>query len=266
MNPTPSSDVRQLGSAERPIALVTGGSRRVGLASARTLARHGFDLVLTSRTPEESTTALAELEALGARAAVVPMRLDDLSEVDRVARSLATTLTRLDVLIHNASSYTPTPLESLSPDDLLSAYRVNAGAPLLLSRGLAPMLQRSPRPGGGSIVAMADIHAMGEHGLPRKRDFIAYSMSKAALMEMVRSLARELAPSVRVNAVAPGVVVWPDQGYESDQATQAAYLSKVPLQRAGTPLDAAEAVRWLALDATYVTGQVIRVDGGRNLV
>ncbi len=116
--------------------------------------------------------------------------------------------------------------------------------------------------GGGAVVAMADIHAMG---LPRPA-FSAYAMSKAALVEMVRSLARELAPRVRVNGVAPGVVAWPEQGYESESGAQAAYLKRVPLARAGAPEEAAAAVAWLAMDATYVTGQILRLDGGRSLM
>jgi pteridine reductase len=140
-------------------------------------------------------------------------------------------------------------------------YRVNAIAPLLLSKKLAGALSRSDLPGGGSIVAMADIHAMG---LPRP-GFIAYAMSKAALVEMVRALARELAPKVRVNGAAPGVVAWAPGEYEGNEAAQRAYLSRVPLERAGTPEDAGAVVRWLALEARYVTGQIIRVDGGRSL-
>lgn len=170
------------------------------------------------------------------------------------------------MLIHNASTYDRTPLDSLTADQALAAYRVNALAPLLLSAGLAPLLSRSNLRHGGAIVAMCDIHALGEHGLPRSRDFAAYAMSKAALAEMVRTLARELAPRVRVNGVAPGVAAWPDSGHESDAASQSAYLSRVPLARAGTAEEAAEVVRWLALDATYLTGEIIRVDGGRNML
>jgi pteridine reductase len=115
--------------------------------------------------------------------------------------------------------------------------------------------------GGGSIVAMCDIHAMGR---PRK-EYLAYSMSKAALAEMVQTLARELAPRVRVNGVAPGVVVFAESGADADPAMQKAYLSRVPLGRSGTPEDAARAVRWLAMEATYVTGEIVRLDGGRWL-
>ena len=251
----------------RPVALITGATRRVGLATARAMARSGYDLVITHRgKPEEAEAAGSELRSLGARVRFEVLSLDDLEAVDAAARGLASRLERLDALVHNASSYNQTPLDSLTASDILVAYRVNAAAPLLLSRGLARLLSASPRPGGGTIVAMADIHALGEHGLPRKSGFAAYSMSKAALMEMVRTLARELAPHVRVNAVAPGVVAWPEQGIEANAGAQEAYLKSVPLGRAGTPEDAAEAVRWLAVDAVYLTGEVVRVDGGRNLL
>jgi pteridine reductase len=141
-------------------------------------------------------------------------------------------------------------------------YRVNALGPLLLTKALAGAMRESEMAGGGAVVAMCDIHAMG---LPRS-GFAGYAMSKAALVEMVRSLARELAPRVRVNGVAPGVVAWPEAGYEADAGAQAAYLKRVPLGRAGTPEDAAGVVCWLALEATYLTGQVVRVDGGRSLL
>jgi pteridine reductase len=173
---------------------------------------------------------------------------------------LAWDLPRCDVLVHNASVYGPTPLEMMSAETAQLFWKVNTLAPLLLTKLLAGRLAESTLPGGGAVVAMADIHAAGR---PR-RGFAAYSMSKAALVEMVQTLARELAPKVRVNAVAPGVVAWPEDGKESE-ADKQAYLKRVPLERAGTPEEAAEAVRWLALEAHYTTGQVVRVDGGRFL-
>jgi pteridine reductase len=138
---------------------------------------------------------------------------------------------------------------------------VNAVAPLLLTRGVVALLRESPLAGGGSVVCLCDIHAMGH---PRK-GFSAYAMSKAALAEMVRGLALELAPRVRVNGIAPGVVAFPESGYESDAAMQERYLKRVPLGRSGTPEDAAGAVTWLALEAAYVTGEIVRVDGGRGI-
>lgn len=246
----------------RPVVLITGGARRVGLATAHAFARAGCDLILTYRSSrDEAEQAAAVLRGFGVEVATRELDLDNPQAVTSFSQDLANTGPRLDVIVHNASIYSPTPAHDLTAETALSHYRVNALAPLLLSARLAPLLSRSPLPGGGAIVAMGDIHATGR---PR-RDFSAYSMSKAALIEMVQSLARDLAPRVRVNAVAPGVVAFPESGYESDPEMQARYLSRVPLARSGTPGDAAETVRWLALEAHYVTGVVIRVDGGRWL-
>ncbi len=246
----------------RPVALVTGGARRVGRAICLALARAGCDIALTFRTSDaEAHQTLRDLEHLGARASGRPLDLDDLPAIPSFAERLLQSTGAIDVLIHNASIYERTPLESLTADSALRHMRVNALAPLLLTRALADSLARSTLPGGGAVVAMCDVHAMGR---PR-RAHAPYLMSKAALAEMVRSLALDLAPRVRVNGVAPGVVAFPDQGEESDPEYQHRYLSRVPLGRSGTPEDAAEVVRWLALDATYLTGEIIRVDGGRWL-
>lgn len=248
--------------SDRPVAMITGGARRVGAAIARELARAGCDVIITARTGVAQAEALAgELRQGGAAARVLALDLSDAAAIEAAARGLVGELQRLDVLIHNASLYAPSPLAALRADEALEHYRVNALAPLVLSARLAPLLARSRLIGGGAIVAMLDMHALGR---PR-RDYSAYSMSKAALAEMVRCLARDLAPSVRVNGVAPGVVAWPEAGPESDDASQRAYLARVPLARAGTPEDAARAVRWLALEASYVTGEIVRVDGGRWL-
>jgi pteridine reductase len=253
---TPSS------APPRPHALVTGGARRVGRAIALAFAKAGCDVSITFATSDsDAQETRARISDFGVQAHAFKLHLDDDAALLSFPAQLAAHHPTLDILVHNASSYTPSPLTSLSSDQIRRDYQVNALAPLILSATLAPLLATSALPGGGSIVAMADLHAMGR---PRK-DFASYSMSKAALVEMVHSLARDLAPSVRVNGVAPGVVAWPDTGAESQPAAQAAYFSRVPLKRAGTPEDAAEVVRWLALDAHYVTGEIIRVDGGRWL-
>lgn len=246
----------------RPVALVTGGARRVGAAICRQLAAAGLDILLTHRASSDDAEALvAQLRDTGRAAAAVRLDLADPNNVDAFSRRLLDELPRLDVLVHNAALYEPTPTASLSRGALMRHLQVNALAPALLSSRLAPMLAQSPQPGSGAIVALCDIHAMGR---PR-RGYLAYSMSKAALVEMVRSLARELAPGVRVTGVAPGVVAFAQSGPDADPDAQARYLSRVPLGRAGAPEDAARAVRWLALEATYLTGEIIRVDGGRSI-
>ncbi|MCB9844583.1 MAG: SDR family oxidoreductase [Phycisphaeraceae bacterium] len=248
--------------SERPVAMVVGGVRRVGRAIAAALAASGCDLVLTYRNSGDAAgEARAEFEKDGARVGLERLDLDDVGAVAELARRMCARGDRLDVLVLSASMYEPSEIEALEPGGVERQFRVNAVSPLLLCAGLAPLLGRSVLEHGGAVVAMCDMHAMGR---PR-RGFASYSMSKAALVEMVRSLARELAPSVRVNGVAPGVVAWPESGPDADLAAQRAYLSRVPLARSGTPRDAAEVVRWLALDAGYVTGEIVRVDGGRWL-
>ncbi|MHC4976406.1 MAG: SDR family oxidoreductase [Planctomycetota bacterium] len=248
---------------DRPHALVTGGARRVGAEICRALASGGCDVTLTYNTRADEAAALVdELRSMGAEAHARRLSLEDEGAIASLTSWFQEQFARLDVLVHNASTYSACALEDVTPQVAVRDYRVNALGPLLLTRDLAPLLRASGCPGGGAIVVMGDIHAIGR---PRA-GFAPYAMSKASLVEMMRSLARELAPDVRVNAVAPGVVAFPEEGFESDEAAQRAYLSRVPLGRTGTMGEAAEAVRWLALDATYTTGQVLRVDGGRWLV
>lgn len=252
-----------------PVALVTGGAKRVGAAIAEELAKRGLDTIITYNTSKDEADAHARAlrEKHGVRTWTIACDLADPDAAARTCLAAAQEAGRLDVLIHNASAYHPTPLGGIGTTtnptwkDVCDLYAINAASPLLITAALAPMLTSSQMEGGGAVVAMADIHALGR---PRKQ-FSAYSMSKAALAELVQTLARELAPGARANAIAPGVVAWPESGYESDAESQEAYLNRVPLQRAGTPQDAAKLVAALALDHTYVNGEVIRLDGGRWL-
>lgn len=244
------------------MALITGGVRRVGRAIALSLAEAGCDAVITSRRDsDEARQTLQDLRVLGVNADLAVLELEDLSTLPTALDRLVDSQPRWDIVVHSASAYAPAPLAQTTPERLMRDFALHAAAPLLISAKLAPFLSRSPLKGGGAIVAMADMHVLGR---PRK-DFASYAMSKAALLEMVRSLARDLAPHVRVNAVAPGVIAWPESGHESDAPTQEAYLRRVPLARTGTPEEAAEVVRWLAIDAHYITGEVVRLDGGRWL-
>ncbi|MEQ8316843.1 MAG: SDR family oxidoreductase [Phycisphaerales bacterium] len=251
-------------SAERPVALVTGGAKRVGAAIATEFATRGLDLIITYNTSGEEASQLADQlrSSHGVRVSTAACDMTNPDAAARVCSEVAQGAGRLDVLVHNASAYFPTSLDgNLDWEATKRLYAVNAASPLLITAALASMLRSSTLEGGGAVVAMADIHAMGR---PR-RDFAAYGMSKAALIELVRTLARDLAPQARANAVAPGVVAWPESGYESDQESQQAYLRRVPLQRTGTPEDAARLVAALALDHAYVNGEIIRLDGGRWL-
>ena len=238
------------------VALVTGAARRVGAVIARRLHSAGMDVVLHHRRSDSDVGALqAQLER--ARPGSTLVLKADLSEFDRLPEMIAHGIGRfgrLDALVNNASAFYPTPLGTTTPsmwDDLFAA---NARAPFFLSQAAAPHLKAS----GGAIVNLVDIYA--ERPLA---NHTVYVMAKAALQAMTLSLARELGPEVRVNAVAPGAVLWPEEG--KTQAEQAAMVSTTALGRSGTPEDVAEAVRWLLIDALYTTGQVIRVDGGRSL-
>lgn len=246
-----------------PVALVTGGAKRVGAAIAEELASRGLDIIITYNTSKDDAEAHARSlrEEHKVRTWTVACDLADPDAAARTCLAAAREAGRLDVLIHNASVYFSTPLDDLDWKQARDLYAINAGSPLLITAALAPILTSSTMPGGGAVVAIADIHALGR---PRK-NFAAYSMSKAALAELVQTLARELAPAARANAIAPGVIAWPESGYESDAASQEAYLERVPLQRAGTPNDAAKLVAALALDHTYMNGEIVRLDGGRWL-
>lgn len=245
----------------RRVALVTGGAKRVGRAITLALARAGCDVHLTyhgSETDAEATVRDARSLGVSARAWRVPMHESD--QLGARCEDIRTASARWDVVVINASRYVPSPLETLTHERLVEDFVVNAASAAIVCGVFTPALRASR----GAIVTMCDLHATGEVSLAR-RDHLSYAMSKAALLEMTMSLARDLAPEVRVNAVAPGVVAWPESGREADAAMQTKYLSRVPLGRAGTPEEAAEAVRWLAFDATYCTGVVLRVDGGRPL-
>ena len=239
-----------------PVALITGAAKRVGARIARRLHAAGFDLALHHRDSAGPMAALvAELEAGRPRSTLVLQT--ELADDGAAARLVGETLARfgrLDALVNNASSFEPTPIGGATPAQWDSLFAANARAPFFLSQAAAPAL----RAGQGAIVNLADIY--GERPLARHT---IYCMAKAALIMCTQSLAKELGPEVRVNAVAPGAVLWPEQGKAEHEKT--AMLANTALQRAGDPDDVAEAVRWLIQDARYTTGQVIRVDGGRSL-
>jgi pteridine reductase len=246
---------------QRHVALVTGAARRIGAAIARRLHADGYDLALHYRGGAEAMRALAA-ELSAARADSVLTLPAELAEVARLPELVARTVGRfgrLDALVNNASSFVPTPLGTVTPAQWDAIFAANARAPLFLAQAAAPHL----RAARGAIVNLADIYA--ERPL---RDHIVYGMSKAALAHMTRALALELAPEVRVNAIAPGAILWPEpdkHGRGKDAAAQQAMLARTPLRRIGTPEEVAEAVRWLLREAHYTTGQILRVDGGRML-
>ena len=242
--------------APAPVALVTGAARRIGAAIARRLHADGYDLALHYHASGEDMRALAAgLEA--ERPGSVLVLQADLAAFDRLPELVSRTVGRfgrLDALVNNASAFFPTPIGGATPDQWDALFAVNARAPFFLAQAAAPHLAAS----GGAIVNLADVYA-----LQPRADLAVYAASKAALLGATRSLAVSLAPRVRVNAIAPGAILWPDAGV--DESLQQALLAKTPLGRIGTPEEIAGVVAWLLRDAGYVTGQVLRVDGGRHL-
>lgn len=243
-------------SESAKVALVTGGARRIGEAIARRLHRAGYRLALHAHASGPALEALcAELEDIrpGSTLALQADLRDAASLPGLVARCL-THFGRLDALVNNASNFFPTPLGEATPaqwDDLVA---VNARAPFFLAQAAAPELRHR----GGAIVHLTDAalsHPLPGHG--------AYTAAKGALAALTAALAVDLAPQVRVNAIAPGAILWPDSG--KDEAARAAVLARTPLGRTGSPEEVAEAVRWLLEEATYLTGQTLSLDGGRGL-
>jgi pteridine reductase len=244
-------------SNDAPVVLVTGAARRVGAVIARRLHAAGYRVALHHRGSTEAALAVqADLER--ARPGSTLLLQAELAQFDRLPEIVAKTFGqfgRIDAMVNNASAFYPSPVGTTTPamwDDLFAA---NARAPFFLSQSAAPHL----RAARGAIVNLVDIYA--ERPLA---NHTVYVMAKAALAAMTLSLARELAPEVRVNGVAPGAVLWPEAG--KAYADQQALVAGTPLRRPGSPEEVAEAVRWLLMDATFTTGQIIRVDGGRALI
>lgn len=241
---------------ERPVALITGGAKRVGAVIARTLHAAGYDLALHCRH------SIAEAQALTAelshqRASSVLVLQADLADTRHLPQLVDATLARygrLDALINNASAFYDTPIDQASIEQWNDLFASNAQAPFFLTQAALPAL----RAAHGAIVNLVDIYA--ERSIA---NYPIYVMAKGALAAMTRTLALDLAPDVRVNGVAPGAVMWPSDGKSYDD--QQAMMARTPLGRAGTPEDVAGTVLWLLRDAPFVTGQIIRVDGGRSI-
>jgi pteridine reductase len=236
--------------------LITGAAKRVGAACARLLHNQGCNVVLHYRTSKQAAEQLCdELNQKRHNSAkLVHGNLRNMTDLAAIAQVASSSWGGLDVLINNASSFYPTQFTNASEeqwDDLLGS---NLKAPFFLSKALSEDLAKR----AGCIVNIVDIHA--ERGLP---DYPVYSIAKAGLVAMTKILAKELAPAIRVNAVAPGAILWPESGLSEQGKNE--ILQRVPLARCGSPEDIAKAVLYLVKDADYVTGQILTVDGGRTL-
>jgi pteridine reductase len=244
---------------EQRVILITGAARRVGAEIGRCLHAAGARLLLHYRSSAAEALALAaELNA--ARSESVICASADLCEVAQIPRLVAMAIEqfgRLDALVNNASAFYATPLGSVDAAAWQDLVGSNLKGPLFLCQAAAPHLSAAH----GAIVNITDIHA--ERPL---KNYPLYCIAKAGLLGLTRALALELAPHVRVNAVAPGPIQWPEGKAAGDFDAQArqAIIARTLLQREGSPADIARTVRFLLFEAPYVTGQVINVDGGRS--
>ena len=243
-------------SLDSKVALITGGARRIGAAIARTLHAEGMNLIIHYRNSGDNAKTLAD-ELNQHRSGSVALAKADLEKTEdcsRLAQQAIDTFGRIHALINNASAFFPTPLGEISQKHWETLLGVNLKAPFFLSQACAEALTSTQ----GAIINLTDIYA--KRPLPKH---LVYSVSKAGLVALTHSLAQELGPDVRVNAIAPGAILWPESG--DTQENQEEIIRRTPLGRLGDPGDIAGTVLFLLRDAPFITGQVINVDGGRSV-
>lgn len=235
------------------VAFITGGARRIGAAISEFLVKQGLRVAIHCHTSLVEAQALAD-QLNHQRQDCAMVIQGNLKNSDQYAKWVNAVLEkwqRLDVLVHNASAFYPTPCSLATPENFDDLFLTNVKAPFFLTQAVLLSLKQNQ----GCVINITDIHAekpLRQHSL--------YSMTKAGLKMMTAALAKELAPQIRVNAIAPGAVLWPEQ--QCDREQQAKIIEKIALKRQGTPLDIAKAV-WFLIESNYITGQTIRVDGGR---
>ena len=237
--------------------LITGGAERVGAAICRRLHAAGANLMLHyRRSAGEARLLQVELNHLRpGSVALIQADLLDIAKLPSLVEQTLASFGRLDGLVNNASSFFPTPVGDITLEHWNDLVGTNLRAPLFLSQAAAPELRRTR----GLILNLADIH-----GMRPLRAHPVYSAAKAGLIMLTKSLARELGPDVRVNAIAPGPVLWPEDD-AFDELSRQRIISHTPLKREGAPDDIAKAVYYLMAEATYVTGETLNVDGGRHV-
>ena len=238
------------------VALITGAARRIGAQIARTMHSVGFDVAIHYKNSTADAVQLQqELEQERPESSLL-IRADllDINKLAEIIEQIRKWRGRLDLLVNNASSFYPTPLVDANDVQWNELMGSNLKAPFFLAKAAASLLMES----GGSIINLVDIHAQR----PLKY-YSIYSMAKAGNVMMVKSLARELGPKVRVNGVAPGAILWPEE--EINGESMHVIVERTALKQMGTAEDISRTVRFLALDADYITGQIIAVDGGRSI-
>lgn len=238
------------------VTMITGAARRIGAELVRHLHQSGINIVLHYRSSEKDATALAD-KLNAQRPDSVKLLQGDLKEYAKVPNLIKQAVSlfgNIDVLINNASSFYPTDLNEVNEEIWEDLVGVNLKAPLFLTQAIAPHLKKSK----GCIINIVDIHA----DRPLK-DYPVYCIAKAGLVMLTKSMARELAPEVRVNGIAPGAIMWPEvQHYEGMHQE---IISRTALKREGSPKDLTDTALFLINQANYITGQIIAVDGGRTL-
>lgn len=241
----------------RKVTLITGSARRIGAVTAGHFHARGYDIILHYRSSGDSAKTLCDNLNASRPHSCIALHADlaDPAAWDQLAEQVRSWKHRLDLLVNNASSFYPTEYGKTTLDQWNDLFASNAMAPFFLTQALLPLLRESQ----GCVLNIVDINA--DRPLP---DFIPYCMAKAALKAMTLSLAKALAPEVRVNGVAPGAIIWPDQG-QMTEAEQQATLARTPLQTIGSPEDIAQTLYFLAESAPFITGQIVAVDGGLSL-
>lgn len=240
------------------VVLITGGAKRVGAAICRMLHAEGAQLMVHYRSSVFEARALqAELNLSRPDSVeIIQADLLDIAALPTLVSKTVKHFGKIDVLINNASSYYSTELGQINEENWLDLMGSNLKAPLFLSQAAAPALRQT----NGCIVNITDMHIERP-----KKGYIVYSVSKAGLVTLTKSLAHELSPDVRVNAVAPGPVLWPDDNPQFDEVYRQRVISQTLLKRIGEGNDVAKAVKFLIVDAPFITGHVLAVDGGRSL-
>ena len=237
------------------IALITGSAKRVGATIAQHLHAQGYSVIIhynQSKTEADSLTRLLNQQRSGS-AYCLQADLNNMNDVTRLAEAALQQYGKIDLLVNNASSFFPTPIQDSSQSQWDTLINSNLRAPYFLCAALSNALQDSK----GCVINMIDIHA--QRGLPGHP---IYSIAKAGLEMMTKSLAKELAPNIRVNGVSPGAILWPEADLSSE--AKQAIVDKTLLGEIGQASDLAEAVYYLA-NASYITGQILSVDGGKSL-
>lgn len=239
------------------IVFITGGIRRIGLITAKYLHMNGYNIVTTyNKSSKEAKILAKELNTKRKNSCeIIKVNLNSKTDFSLLCKNIVKIFGRVDVLINNASKFYPTKINMINNKSWEDIIDTNLKAPLFLSKNLYPELKKRK----GSIINIIDIHID-----PPLKDHIIYNLSKAGLLALTKTLAKDLAPSVRVNGVSPGAIMWPESDM-NNQKKKKEILSRIALKRIGNPEDIAKAVLFLIKDADYVTGQNINVDGGRKL-